>query len=382
MLSTTSIRRLFPHTSKFTYFNSASNGPLPSPAYKIQEKQYQIARDAVIGSQDEQFEALKSISSNGAKILGCKTSEVGFGFNTTFGLNLAAFGLPLKSGDEILLSDIEFPANVYPWLELKRRGVKVKFIKSVDGFFNLGRFTKAITQRTRILAISFVQFFNGYKNDLSTLGEICKRHNIFFVVDAIQGAGIEPLHLKKWGVDIASSGAHKWLLSSQGTGIFYVSEEIQERIKPPWRSWMSIDWNCDWSNLRDFTRDYPKSARQYELGTYPVPLLLSLDWSLQFINQLGVKNIQSHTHELIDLLIDYINCSDDFRVTSSIEKKFRSGIISFTSDKLNIDSVFGSLKRKNIITSVREGAIRVAVHAFNNKNDINKLITALDQASS
>ncbi|MFH1699342.1 MAG: aminotransferase class V-fold PLP-dependent enzyme [Candidatus Zixiibacteriota bacterium] len=372
-----SIRRHFPHTGRKIYFNPASNGPLPIPAFKIVTDSIRMANLAAIRAQKELFSSLDSIRRNAAKIFGCRQSEAGFGFNTTFGINLAAFGLPLEKGDEILLLDVEFPANVYPWLELRNSGMKVNFIRSQNGFLNIDDLRKAITKNTKVISISFVQFFNGYKNDLKKIGEICREHKIYFVVDAIQGAGCEPLRVKNWGVDIASAGGQKWLLSPQGTGIFYVSEKVQKFLKPPWRSWLGVDWKANWTNLRDFNKSYVLGAQQYEMGTYPVSLVYALEWSLDFMVKIGIKNIQKHNHFLIDMLIDYLKSEPYYQIASSLEGKYRSSILSFRDTGGKIEKIYEYLTRKSIITSMREGCIRVSVHLYNNESDIEILIDTL-----
>lgn len=377
MFNVAAVRRNFAHVGKSIYFNTASNGPLAKPAYRLQDDGYRLAKNAGVSGQVDVFEALKRIRKSGAAIFGCRVGEVGFGFNTTFGINLAAFGLPLGRGDEVILSDVEFPANVYPWLELRRRGIGVKFLKSTAGGFDIGRFEKAITRKTKVLSLSFVQFFNGYKNDLATLGDICSRRGIFFVVDAIQGAGAEPMNVRDWKVDIASAGAQKWLLSSQGTGLFYISEETKSRLIAPWRSWLGVDWGCDWMNLRNFAKPFESSAQQYEMGTYPGPLVMSLDWSLAYITRLGIKSIQQHNYRQLDTLIAYLRDEPCYRITSSLEKKHRSAILTFTTAKGDVRNLYQALSKRNIVTSVREGSIRVSVHLFNNTADINRLISVL-----
>lgn len=381
MFDINEIRRLFPHTKKKVYFNCASTGPLPDPAYAIQEKYYRIAKMADVGNQSEVFSALENIRRNGAKVFGAKKSEIGFGFNTTFGINLAAFGLPLKRGDEVLLSDIEFPANVYPWLGLRERGIRVNFIKSTDGFIDIEDVQKAITKKTRVLSLSYVQYFNGYKIDVDGIGDLCRRHNIYFVLDCIQGAGCEPMNMRKWNVAVASAGAQKWLLSSQGTGLFYVSDDMRERIQTPWRSWLSVDWKCRWDDLRRYNLEPPHAASRYELGTYPGSLVMAFDWALGFITGLGIPAIQKHNHALLDSLIAYVNDHPAYRITSSRNKKHRSSILSFTADGMDIRNIHAELQRRKIITSLREGSIRVAAHLYNNRADMDRLIEALDAAA-
>jgi len=371
------VRRIFPHTRRKSYFNVASTGPLSEIAYRLQDKHVRQVLTTDIGDQSDLFAALDNIRRNAARIFGCRKSEAGYGFNTTFGINLAAFGLPLKKGDEVLLSDVEFPANVYPWLELRNRGVTVKFVKSIGGFFDIAELEKAISDKTRLVALSYVQYFNGFKIDIEAVSEICRRRNIWLVIDAMQAAGCEPLRVNKWKVAVASAGAQKWLLSPQGTGIFYVSRDVQKILRPPWRSWLSVDWKCRWHDLRRFDMPYQKSARQYELGTYPTPLVMALDWSLDYILKLGIGNIQRHNHGLIDMLIEYLQHSAHFRVTGAIDKKHRSSIISFTSDKLDIAEAYRYLSSQGIVAGLREGSIRISIHLYNNRRDMQRLISGL-----
>ncbi len=380
MTDINSIRAQFPHTKKSIYFNVASAGPLSMESFNILDKHYKICLDARIGSQVEVFDALKNIRRSGKKLFGCRAGEIGFGFNTTFGINLAAFGLPLKKGDEVLLSDVEFPANVYPWLELRNRGVKIKFAKSRNGFLDVDAFEQAITRRTKVIATSFVQFFNGQKIDLKALGEVCKKRNIFFVVDAMQGAGCEPINVRKWNIDIATAGGQKWLLSPQGSGIFYVSDETKKILKAPWRSWLGVDWKCDWTNLNDFSRKFESSAQQYEMGTYPAGHVLAFDHALSCITKLGISNIQKHNHRLIDRLIEYLKSEPTWQIVSALEPKQRSSILSFTTDALPIKSIHRHLLKNRIVTALREGAIRVSIHLYNDESDIDQLISCLRQA--
>lgn len=381
MFDVNEVRRLFPHTKEKVYFNCASTGPLPDPAYALQDRYYRIANMAAVGNQSEMFSALDNIRRNGAKLFGARKSEVGFGFNTTFGINLAAFGLPLKPGDEVLISNIEFPANAYPWLALRERGVSVKFVKSAKGFVDAESVLKALTKKTRALSLSYVQYFNGYKIDAEHIGDICRKHNIFFVLDCIQAAGCEPMNLCKWNVAVASAGAQKWLLSSQGTGLFYVSDEIRERLQTPWRSWLSVDWKCRWDDLRRFDLEPPHAASRYELGTYPGSLVMAFDWALGYITGLGIPAIQKHNHALLDSLIAYIESQPAYCITSSLDKEHRSSILSFTSATADIAAIHAQLHKRNIITSLREGSIRVAAHLYNNQADMDRLIEALDAAA-
>ncbi len=377
-----SVRRLFPITSaknRMTYLNSASTGPLCKPVRSALTR-YNDRMETVDPKIDsDAFATLDHIRQLGAKMIGARSDEVGFGFHTGFGLNIAALGLPLKRGDEVLLSDVEFPSNVYPWVVLRERGIRVTFVKSTDGFFDMENLRKTITKETKALSLSHVQFFNGYKNDVKTIGRICREHGMHFVVDGIQGCGVEPIDVRSCHVDIYSAGAQKWLLSPLGTGLFYVRKDLQERMNRPFASWLGVDWKMNFSDLFHYDLPFFDSARQFELGTYPYGHVFAMESALELIGSLGVRNIQKHNYELLDRLIDFLKSSSYFRITSSLKQRHRSSILAFTCPEAK--AVFTALGAAGIVTSFREGAIRVSVHLFNNRADIDKLTGVLARYS-
>jgi cysteine desulfurase/selenocysteine lyase len=374
-------RRLFPVTEKkkgITYLNSASTGPLCRPVKKAMYDYYEASQYLEKSAIDaEAFATLDKIRVLGAGFIGARPEEVGFGFNTGYGINVAAFGLPLKKGDEVLLSDIEFPANVYPWLALQERGIRVKFIPSVDRYFDIGRLRKAIGKKSRVLSLSFVQFFNGYKNNLAEIGAICREQGLYFVVDAIQGCGVEPLDVRKCRIDILSSGAQKWMLSPLGTGIFYIRKDLQAKMILPFASWLSVDWKLKFTDLFHYDLPYFDSARRFEMGTYPYGHLFATLSAFELIDTLGVTNIQRHNHALLDVLIDYLKSSHYYRISSSLEPVHRSAILTFTCQ--DAPEVYAGLSKARILASFREGSIRISVHLFNSESDIRRLIGVLER---
>ncbi|MEW5922524.1 MAG: aminotransferase class V-fold PLP-dependent enzyme [Candidatus Zixiibacteriota bacterium] len=372
------VRKLFPVTGNgrgITYLNSASTGPLSNPVKEKLDAYYQSTQYLDKNSDYAAFANLDKIRKFGARLIGARADEVGYGFHTGYGLNIAAFGLPLKMGDEVLLSDIEFPSNVYPWLGLRERGINVKFIKSINRFFDIDNLKKAIGKKSKVLSLSFVQFFNGYKNDLKTIGKICKDYGLYFVVDGIQGCGVETLNVHNCMVDIFSSGAQKWLLSPLGTGFFYIRKDLQKELRTPFTSWLSVDWKLNFTDLFHYDLPYFDSARRFEMGTYPYAHVHAMAAALEIIDSLGVKNIQKHNHQLLDILIEYLKTSSHYRIVSNLENKHRSSILSFTSDDVRI--VHQELLKNKIICVLREGAVRVSVHLYNNEKDIKRLISVL-----
>jgi len=370
-------RALFPHTKKIVFFNSAAYGPFATTMRKAINDNVDLRIRSEKDDSHTAFITLDELRRTYAGMIGAAKRQVGIGLNTSFGLNIAAFGLPLKRGDEVLVSDIEFPAVVYTWkAAAEARGLRLKFVKSRNGFFDIGEFQKATTKRTRVLSLSWVQFFNGFENDLAEISALCKRHSIFLVVDGIQGMGVEPINVRKQGIDVFTSGAQKWLLSPQGCGFFYLGDEVRERITPPFMSWLSVDWKMNFSDLFHYDRPYFDSARRFEMGYDVVLNLLGMKAAVKIIEGLGVRNIQRHNRALIDRLAAYIRSNPFYRVTCCMEPRHRSSIFTFTCN--NVERLHTKLLKRKIITANREGSIRVSVHLFNNEKDIDRLIEVLE----
>ncbi len=373
------IRKLFPHTcseKKVVYLNSASFGPFSTPVKKALEENIDLRVMVTRDDSHDTFNVSEKLRSDYASLIGAKKKEVGLGLNTSFGLNIAAFGLPLKRGDEILVSDREFPAIVYTFKQAaKERGLTLKFVESSNSCFDIEKFEKAITSRTRLLAISWVQFFNGYRNDLKTLSEICKRHNMFFVVDGIQGMGTEPINVHRLGIDIFTSGCQKWMLSPQGCGFFYLADHIRDHLSHSWMSWLGCDWKMQFSDLFRYDNPLHDSARRFEMGYYVILNLLGMNASVEIFKELGIRNIKKHNTMLINELIGYLKQNSYYSITSSLTAKHRSSILTFTCN--DIEELHRSLLKHGVVLVQREGSIRVSAHLFNNRSDILYLIDKL-----
>jgi len=369
-------RRLFPHTKNVIYFNSASYGPFSIPLKKALEENCNLRLEAATDDSHDVFETKEELRKDIAGLTNARVREIGISLNTSFGLNLAAFGLPLKKGDEILVSDVEFPAVVYAFkAACETRGLKLKFVPSRDRCFDIELLKKSITKKTRLLAVSWVQFFNGYKNDLKELSDICKKNNMYFVIDGIQGMGVEPIDMKKYDIDVFSSGCQKWMLSPQGCGFFYLSDRIRDSIKPTMMSWLSVDWKMQFSDLFKYEEPFIDSAQRFELGYYVVMNILGMKESVKLFRELGPKNIQQHNYALIDRLAEYIDSEPYYSITSSMVNKHRSSIFTFTCKDYR--ELWKNLSDHKIILVPREGSIRLSVHLFNNKSDIDKMIKIL-----
>ena len=367
---------MFPHTDGIVFFNTAAYGPLPEKTKRAIVENIDL-RLAVQKEDIRQMYGLKdTLRQDFASLIGAEARQIGLSMNTSMGLDLAAYGLPLKAGDEIMVSDVEFPAAVYAWRGASEtKKLKVTFVKSTDNKFDLSELEKVISEKTKVIIVSFVQFFNGYKPNLAAISELCKKHDIYFVVDGIQGVGAEPINVKELGIDILACGCQKWLLSPYGSGFFYISDSVKDKLIPQSITWYAADWQLNHTDLFKYDLPYFDTAEKFEAGYYATLNMLGMKAAINIIADLGVENIQKHNHALIDRLVSYLKETEFYKIKSSLVENERSSIFTFTCD--NHDSLFKYLLENRVKAANREGSIRIAVHLFNNENDIDKLIEVL-----
>jgi len=371
------IRKQFPFTKDIIYFNHAAYGPIPLDSLKETLKSYHTLTHRLDESTEHHsFELLDKIREIIAKLINSSADEIALTFNTSYGLNIVASGIEFKTGDEILLSDVEFPANVYPWLNLRKQGVKIRFLKSENGFFSIENFVKSINKKTKLLSLSFVQFFNGYKNDLEEIGKICRKNGVIFVVDGIQGVGSSVLDVKKSQIDFLSCGGQKWLLSVPGTGFFYCSRKFLNKLKPSFFGWLGVDWKVDFTDLLRYNLKPFKSARRFKIGSYSYSNLRTFYASLKLLEKIGIPKIQKQNLALLDRLVDYLEDSP-YQIKSSLDPKHRSSIFSFSAKKG--EKLSEKLIKSNFIVSYREGLIRLSPHFYNTTQEIDRLIRILQK---
>ena len=231
MIDWDAIRRDFPVTDNYVYLNHAGVSPLSRRTMEaVQDYLTVISEHGITREASVRFARIvKDTRNKIGGLINADPDEIAFIKNTTQGILIAANGIDWCEGDNVVTASTEFPANVYPWLSLERRGVKTKFVQEKDARIPVEGIEKAIDHRTRAVAISFVEFASGFRNDLESIGRICKDKGVFFVVDAIQGLGVLDIDVKKCKIHIMSADGHKWLLGPEGTGCLYCSKSVSEK---------------------------------------------------------------------------------------------------------------------------------------------------------
>jgi len=307
-----------------------------------------------------------------ARLINCTADEISFAVNTSDAIMYVVEGLDWKSGDNIVSVEREFTANYYPWTSLKVDGVELKLIPQDGGRFRIEDIKKAINSRTRLVTISWVQFLSGFRAPLKEIGELCRRKNVLFAIDAIQALGALELDVRECGIDFMFCGGPKWLLSPLGTGIFYCRKDLVERLRLRRLGWMSVKEPFDFQNLSQPLKD---SARRFEYSNLNQAGLIGLCRALQTFLEIGPENIEERILYLTDLIADGI-AGKDIPIYSPRNDGEKSGIISFALGE-KTQTLYDKLTKEDITVSLREGMIRVAPHYYNNEGDIDAFLRHL-----
>lgn len=370
-----SFRKLFPHIEdRITYLNHAAISPLSTP---VTEHVRNYLKNRSSGSIDN-FKNLEdqyfTTKNKLARLLGTGTERIAFVDNTSNGLNILANGVQWKQGDRILLNTMEFPSNVYPFMNLRRHGVVTDFVEPEDHTIPLERIIAAVTPHTRLISISHVQYLNGFLSDLGALGSFCREHGIIFSVDAIQSAGAVPIDVESMKIDFLASGSHKWLMAPEGAGFVYVTEEMQNRIQQVYVGWTSV--SDYFERMRDFKLELDPTARRYENGVLNSAGIIGLGASLDVLLKAGIENIREHILDLTDHLIARLDERGIEYITPA-DRSERSGIVSFKP--LDVDVLLQVFSKRKVHTAVRGESVRVSPHFYNTIEEIDILVECIDE---
>ena len=367
----------FPWTADTTYLNNASTGPIPERTRRALDE-FTAKRTAPHLLPDrELFAGLAAARLGIAQLINADPSEIALATNTSWGLNLAARALPLKPGDIVLVSDKEFPANVYPWLMLRDQGITVEMTRcNAQGWPDEEHLLERLRDpRVRVLAVSFVQFSNGYRADLKKLSAACRANGTYLVVDGIQGVGNSVLDVRETPIDILSCGGQKWLLSPWGSGFVYVRKELIAALAPSVVSWMAFEGTDDFSRLTEYNPTFRADARRFEMITLPYQDFVGMTTSLGMLLEIGVRDIAEVTRAVQEPIVKWAR-ENNVRITSPVENGHRSAILCIAPPKPA--EAYHGLKRARVVCSLREGAIRLSPHCYNTMEEMEKVIEVLD----
>ena len=365
---------LFPIKRRMIYLNNASIGPLSHRVIDAVNDFLEDVRDNGRKHYPDWCRiADTEIKPNIARLIGADPSEIAFVKNTTEGLNIVANGLDWREGDNVVIADIEYPSNVYPWMNLERRGVAVKWLKTESGRISPEALRSCIDRRTRLVSVSAVQFSNGFRLDLSKVSEICREKGVLLNLDAIQWLGALPLNMSENQIDFLSAGGHKWLLAPIGTGFFYCRRAALEHLHPAVVGYHSVDKAED---HMDYDLTFREDAGRFEEALVNFPGIWGLGRAVATLADLGAGRIEDHITRLLDKTAEGLT-SKGYAILSPMGPGERSGILSFRHPLMPSDKICERLAAADVQVSVRGGGVRVSPGIYNDENEIQAFLEAL-----
>jgi selenocysteine lyase/cysteine desulfurase len=368
MKSVERIREQFPITKNKVFLNHASQSPLPKPVADVLRK--------YVGDFSNLGSTLIKWEDGGkpffAELVGAKPKDIALVENTSVGLNIAANVLHYPQGSKVVTTDLEYPSVPYVWLR-KNLGVKVDYVKNVNGKILLSDVEKAVDDETVVIAVSHVEYFNGLRNDLRALSEIAHEHGAYLIVDAIQSAGAVRIDVKRDDVDFLAAGCYKWLLGPPGAGYLYVKDELIEKSEPPFVGWRSVEPEV--FETIDFWEIWKlrlsETASRFEVGSPSFISFVGATEALKLLLNVGMENVERRILMLTGRLIEAVE-DLGLKLQTPEEQQYRSGIVNFKIAEP--EEVAENLGSKGIVVSARAHGIRVSPHFYNTKEEIDRLI--------
>jgi cysteine desulfurase/selenocysteine lyase len=377
MIDWDKIRRDFPTTKNSAYFQSAAMSPLPTPVFEaILEEYRKLHQGGDIKWMDD-MERFKSLCANLAEFMNTEPDNVTFIPNTSIAMSLLAlsFKNQIKKPFNIVSMKDEFPASTIGYEYLN---IKIKYVEPVEGRYPLDSIIELIDEQTEAVVTSQIQYATGFRQDLFTLGRELRQRGVLFIVNSTQAFPYFPVDVEASNIDALSASLHKWGLTGHIGSVFFTSPSFRERFPSPWAGWLSVDTKG--KSFIHTAKNTPfrlyQSAHRYDFGTFNLQPLLAFQKALDYIQGIGLQNIQQRIMELTDYLIQGLRDLKVAILSPVSRKEERSAIVTFTLGDKN-ETCIKKLAENNIYVSPRDGNIRVSVNIFNNLADIDRLLEVL-----
>lgn len=366
-------RRQMPIAEQWSYLDHAAVAPMSGPAQAAMTEWADDATRNGSAHYTTWARRVEQLRGQTAQLLGADQEEIAFVENTSAGINLVAEGFPWQPGDNVVTRADEFPANQYPWLHLASRGVETRRVPTDGGRLELDRLLDACDARTRIVTVSWVAFASGWRHELDRLVDLVHRRGALLFLDAIQGLGVFPLDVRQTPVDFLAADGHKWLLGPEGAGVFYTRREHLNLLRPVGVGWNSVRNSLDFSTI-DFT--LKDTAERYEGGSPNIAGLVALGASVDLLSKFGTPALSQRILELTDLACQRLEEVGGV-ILSDRSETHKSGIVSFELPGRDANDLRRQCFAQKVLVSCRAGRLRISPHAYNNTDDIERLVDVL-----
>ena len=362
----------FPTLEGQTYLNTAAEGIPPAGVLTALEE---YSRDKLLGMDGRIPHAARrdALCKKVATHFGLHETEIGICSCASEAFQLAAVALQLADTDEVIINDLDFPAGAPPWLQPGCKA-QVKIWRSRNGILEFEDLEALLSPRTRVISVSLVSFFNGFKLDLPTFARVTReKSEALIAVDVTQAMGRSPLDLRD--ADLVISATHKWILGSHGGGLVGVPSRGAHRLTPRAGGWFHLE-NAFEENRFDQVSTRP-GAPSFSTGMPNYPAIYAVDAALSYIDQIGVSAIDAHCVPLMEICLDGLQ-SMGANLISPTDLSALAGIIAFVHP--NANEIYEHLHQNNIHIMSHAGRLRIAIHGYNTPADINRLLGELHTA--
>jgi cysteine desulfurase/selenocysteine lyase len=368
------IKDQFPQAEDICYLNHAAVSPWPkctSEAVSLfaQENLVRGAQHYPKWLKEEQ-----TLRENLRKLINAdSTDEIALAKNTSEALSIIAYGLEWQEGDEVIISNQEFPSNRIVWESLSQFGVKL-IIANIQEGNSAQAISQHLNPKTKLVSISSVQYTSGLCTDLESLSKSCHKNNTLLCVDAIQSLGAIPFDQQKIHADFIVADGHKWLMAAEGLALMYINKSHIDQLKLYQYGWHMIE---EKGNYNKKSWEPAKNATRFECGSPNMLGIHALNASLKFILEIGIENIYKQLQLTIQELINQLNTVEDIHFNSDIELPAKSGIVNFNIPNIDSGLLYQELMKQGVICANRGGGIRFSPHFYTTelciKNAVEKL---------
>ena len=369
----------FPQLASLRYLNHAAVAPWPQRAVSAVSRFAE--HNAQCGARDypDWLQVEQRLRQRLQRLLNAPTSaDIALVKNTSEALSFVAFGLDWRPGEQVVISNEEFPSNRVVWEALSRFGVEVIQVDLQQGDAEQA-LLDACGPRVRLLAISAVQYASGLRLDLQRLGEGCRQRGVLFCVDAIQQLGALPFDVQAYQCAFAMADGHKWLLGPEGLGLFYCRSDLREQLKLHEYGWHMLEHagdyqRTDWQPAR--------SARRFECGSPNMLGAMALEASLSLLEEVGMPAVAKGLHERVQWLLDGLDEIPGVSLHSPREVERRAGILTFSLSGWDNAQLLERLKSEQVICAQRGGGIRFSPHFYTQERVIDETLRLLGQLAT
>jgi cysteine desulfurase/selenocysteine lyase len=375
------IRKDFPITKKYAYFQSAAMSPIPAPVFESIVNNYRKIHQQGDMLWTKDLKKYRKLCGDIAALINTETDNICFVQNTSTAMSLLALSLKnnIKKPYNVVSIEDEFPAST---IGFEYQGIPMRYVLPTKSRYPIDSILERIDEQTVALVTSYIQYATGFRQDLQALGKALHDRGISFIVNATQAFPFYPLDIQAMHIDALSCSVHKWGMTGHIGSIFCTTSEFRENFPAPWIGWLSVDAGKE---IIHTAKNAPfrvhDSARRYEFGTQNLQTILAFQEALDYLKAIGFENIRNRIIELTDYLIIGLK-KLGVKIASPIDMtEERSPIISFSLGDRNKECI-KKLAKESISVSPRAGYIRVSVNIFNNFEDIDKLLSVLHSVIS